>query len=261
MEHFYENIEGWFSFQSTYKFIVNAAFAETHNHFVEVGAWYGRSAAFMATEIANSGKDITFDVIDTWEGSLEHQEGQGSEDKNIVETGTIYDHFIDNMKPVEGFYNPRKMSSLEAASTYPNGSLDFIMLDASHEYDDVLADIAAWYPKLKPNGIFAGDDMTWESVIKAVYSYFNTADVFRWFPGSNDWIIFPRCGRLGNLVSERQRTTSAIGMVFHYLKQDDLETAKFIIEKLCRHGYTDYTTYSEICSICKKGRLLRRPFL
>jgi len=30
----------------------------------------------MAVEIANSGKDIKFDCVDTWGGSVEHQEGE-----------------------------------------------------------------------------------------------------------------------------------------------------------------------------------------
>ena len=35
-------------------------------HFVEVGTWQGNSAAYMAVEILNSGKNIQFDVYDIW---------------------------------------------------------------------------------------------------------------------------------------------------------------------------------------------------
>jgi hypothetical protein len=71
MEHFYNKIHGWFDFQNLYTKMVNDH--ADNSHFVEVGAFYGKSAAYMAVEIANSGKKIQFDVVDTWRGSPEHQ--------------------------------------------------------------------------------------------------------------------------------------------------------------------------------------------
>ena len=35
---------------------------------------------------------------------------------------------------------------------------DFIYIDASHEYEDVLNDLKMFLPKLKSNGIIAGHD-------------------------------------------------------------------------------------------------------
>jgi predicted O-methyltransferase YrrM len=61
------------------------------------------------------------------------------------------------------------MTSLDAVSLYENRSLDFIFIDASHEYEDVKKDIIAWYPKLKLGGIIAGHDYTsYDGVKKAV---------------------------------------------------------------------------------------------
>jgi len=140
--------------------------AEDGDHLVEVGCWKGKSTAFMAVEIVNSGKKLKFDCIDTWKGSEDQQNDP------MVLNDTLYEHFLENMKPVEGYFNPRRMTSLEAAATYPNNSLAFVFLDASHDYDNVKADIQAWLPKLKSGGILAGDDYIptdYPGLIKAVH--------------------------------------------------------------------------------------------
>lgn len=162
IDHFYQNIDGWFNFISIYSHISKNM--KDGEHFVEIGAWKGKSTAFMATEIMNSGKQITFDVIDTWEGSLEHKNDEH------IKTNTLYEHFLDNMKPVIGYFNPIKLNSIDASRLYLDHSLDFILIDGSHEYEDVRLDIFNWYPKLKPGGIMAGDDyhQSWPGVIGAV---------------------------------------------------------------------------------------------
>lgn len=48
--------------------------------------------------------------------------------------------------------------SLTLAEFIPNGSLDFAYIDANHHYKEVLADIEAWYPKVRSGGILAGHD-------------------------------------------------------------------------------------------------------
>jgi hypothetical protein len=162
MKHIYQEEqfgEDWFSYPNLYKNIVNE-FSDG-SKFVEVGSWKGKSSAYMAIEIANSRKDIEFTCVDTWEGSVEHQ---GQKDLH-----QLYDVFIENMKPVEEFYTPKKMTSQEAVHLFDDGSLDFVFIDASHEYEDVKEDIKAWIKKVKPGGVLAGHDY-----------YVNTHD---YFPG------------------------------------------------------------------------------
>lgn len=167
MEHFFQDIQGWFNFISIYHHMVEQA--DDGDHFVEVGAWKGRSTAFMAVSIANSGKQIKFDVVDTWEGSIEHQKDGSAEDSDVVQH-TLFEAFLHNMKPVEEYYTPIRNTSIEAAKLYEDNSLQFVLLDASHEYEDVKADILAWLPKVQPGCYLAGDDYhhTWPGVVQAV---------------------------------------------------------------------------------------------
>ena len=48
--------------------------------------------------------------------------------------------------------------SYEGSLDFPDEYFDFIYIDAAHDYDSMVEDINAWWPKLKPGGIFSGHD-------------------------------------------------------------------------------------------------------
>ena len=48
--------------------------------------------------------------------------------------------------------------TVDAAEYVPDGSLDFVFIDADHSYEAVAADIDAWRSKVKPGGILSGHD-------------------------------------------------------------------------------------------------------
>lgn len=179
LEHFYQKIPGWPNElpQIYAKMVQN--FPE-NSHFVEVGAWKGASTAAMGVEIANSGKNIRFDVVDTWQGSEEHQT-----DRSVIDN-SLFEEFLANTAPVRQFINPIRSTSIEAAKLYADNSLDFVCIDANHEYEQVKLDILAWLPKIKSGGMFAGDDFhhTWPGVVRAVQEllsgYHNSATSWWW---------------------------------------------------------------------------------
>ncbi len=51
-----------------------------------------------------------------------------------------------------------KMPSVEAAKQFPDGSMDFVFIDADHTYDAVMADLNAWWPKVAKGGMLTGHD-------------------------------------------------------------------------------------------------------
>jgi hypothetical protein len=162
MEHFYDLPhmgEDWFTYPILYSVMVNRF--STGSHFVEVGSWKGKSSVYMAVEIANSGKNIKFDCVDTWKGT-EEEHGTIQE----VVDGTLYETFINNISPVKEIINPIRMDSAEAAGLYEDGSLDFVFIDADHSYEGVKRDIIAWLPKVKNGGVLAGHDYGWAPPIR-----------------------------------------------------------------------------------------------
>lgn len=48
--------------------------------------------------------------------------------------------------------------SVDAARVVPDGTLDFVYLDGNHTLPQVVADLAAWVPKVRPGGVVAGHD-------------------------------------------------------------------------------------------------------
>jgi GR25 family glycosyltransferase involved in LPS biosynthesis len=162
MKHIYQESqfgENWFGYGNLYSSMVKRF--QTNSKFVEVGSWKGKSSAFMAVEIANSNKHIDFYCVDTWKGSIEHQ--------NNPDIKNLYETFLHNMEPLKGYFNPIRKSSIEAAKDFKDNSLDFVFIDASHEYEDVKNDIKAWLPKVKNGGILAGHDYyDFQGVSKAV---------------------------------------------------------------------------------------------
>jgi hypothetical protein len=48
--------------------------------------------------------------------------------------------------------------SMEALADVEDGSLDFVYIDANHQYHSVIDDITGWAKKVRVGGIVAGDD-------------------------------------------------------------------------------------------------------
>jgi predicted O-methyltransferase YrrM len=186
MLHFYESIHGWFDYQDLYSFAV-----KTFNEglFVEVGSWLGRSASHLAVEIINSGKPISLHCVDTWLGSEEHYQTE-----EVVRTGQLYNQFLKNIEPVKNIITPVKKTSLEASLDYKDGSLDFVFLDAAHDYHSITEDIKAWYPKVKSGGIFSGHDYQphWPGVVAAVDEFCTANHYTVEKRGGVSWMFFKR---------------------------------------------------------------------
>jgi hypothetical protein len=155
IEHYWNTLPGPCWFGATHIFAEQVELASDGAVFVELGAWKGRSAAFMGVEIANSGKRIKFYSVDHWCGSLEETAHRDDED---VRLNRLYEVFLHNVGPVSNYVRPLRSDTAQAAAQFEDLSIDFVYLDAGHTYPAVARDIRAWWPKLKVGGVMAGDD-------------------------------------------------------------------------------------------------------
>jgi tRNA A37 threonylcarbamoyladenosine dehydratase len=184
MNHYYEKIHGWFTFSGLYSKIVNKF--PNGSHFVEVGSWMGKSAVYMGVEIVNSNKKIKFDCVDNWEFADDVYDI----DSNISNLKvSAFQEFLKNIEPLSNIITYHKLNSTEASNLYDDESLDFVFLDASHEYENVKSDLIHWYPKIKYGGIIAGHDYCkeWNGVVLAVNEFFK-GEKFEILKNEGTWV-------------------------------------------------------------------------
>lgn len=92
-----------------------------------------------------------------------------------VRSHRVFDYaqqYAERARLIEG-------DSAASAAEIPDGSLDFVFIDADHSYEAVRRDIAAWRSKVTPGGWFGGHDYSpkFPGVIRAVDFIFGKANV------------------------------------------------------------------------------------
>jgi SAM-dependent methyltransferase len=144
--------EGWFSeadiaaYRSLYEMVpVGGTTAE-------LGVWQGRSLCAIAAVIR--ARRLHVHAIDTFGGT----EGE----RDVVHDcgGKLQEVFEANLER----FGIRAQVEVHAGSTgalvanFPDASLDLVFIDADHRYEQTLADVRAWLPKVKPGGMLCGHD-------------------------------------------------------------------------------------------------------
>ena len=150
LDEFYQIIdqtEGWLLPYQVY--ILYAMASHLKGKLVEIGSWKGRSASVFC--FATEPSDVQLYCVDTWKGSEEHKD---------LNTSNLLNEFKSNLQKFNFLsrVNIQQGSSIEISKLHENESCDIIFVDAAHDYENVKADILAWYPKLKKQGIMIGHD-------------------------------------------------------------------------------------------------------
>jgi hypothetical protein len=162
----YERIPGWFTFPDFYDRAVREA--REGDVLVEVGAWLGRSTAFLSDRVRASGKRMTVVVVDTFRGSPNEPAMVADAQKVGGSVRPLFERHMQ-LAGVFEYLEIRETRSVAAASEIRDGSCALVFLDADHRYESVRADIRAWIGKVRPGGVLAGHDCyTYAEVFNAV---------------------------------------------------------------------------------------------
>lgn len=131
---------------------------------VEVGSAYGEGA-----EIFSKYFDKVY-CIDPWV-------------KSTADREKYFDEKLENNTKIIKM----KGISKDFIDTFKNKSLDFVYIDANHNYEFVKKDIEMWLPKIKDNGFIGGHDYNFSflGVIQAVHEKFDRPD---WVFMDSSWL-------------------------------------------------------------------------
>lgn len=176
----WKNVDGWFDEENELFFLDCVEKLSNPKIFYEVGFWKGRSTCCMGQILKSHTKNTKLYAVDTFLGSDEKihiDEISKLNSQNL----TLLDVFNQNIKDceVDNIITPVPLSSKDASKKVKNKSIDFLYLDASHGYENVMNDLNNWFPKMKTGSIISGDDYVecWSSVIQAVNDFFESKNM------------------------------------------------------------------------------------
>lgn len=155
---------------------------------IEVGVAYGRGLACMRTisdfMFDQYGRDIGVIGVDTFGGTpgeaVEYPYDLEQKCRaNLNNAAVVPILWINTSLEAAHSFN-----DVERPLTRDQMRPHYVFIDASHRYEDVSADIDAWWPLIQPGGVLAGHDYQWsEDVRRAVDERFPNAEKFGecWF--------------------------------------------------------------------------------
>ncbi|MAH49939.1 hypothetical protein CMI37_29240 [Candidatus Pacearchaeota archaeon] len=156
-----EDSHGWFRKHNEK---ILAEKLEPHHVVIELGSWLGKSTRFIADRC----KKVY--AIDHWEGGPEHHTSKYESIKGRLPK--LYETFLKNCWSRKDKIIPLRMKTVVGLMKCSQAGIkpDIIYIDASHEYEDVLADISL-SRELFPEALLIGDDWERKGVYSAVMNY------------------------------------------------------------------------------------------
>jgi hypothetical protein len=132
------------------------------------GAEIGVKRGVHSEAILSRWKGKKLYLVDPWE---EQRDTKYVDRANVVQAKHD-EHYQETLQRMARFKRRVEIIrdySENAAKRFPANSLDFVYLDARHDYDSVLADLRNWEPKVKVGGLIAGHDYLQGTVNRMPY--------------------------------------------------------------------------------------------
>ena len=158
------------SFNTKEELLVDEIKKNNFKSYVEVGVWTAENLCYVGK---NGGLEICWGV-DDYKVYVDAKEESTCSKFSQTEFWEVRNIAIQNIKRSDSNIKLHLCSSLAASRIVPDKSLDFVFIDAAHDYESVLTDLELWFPKIRDGGIIAGHDYCehYNGVIKAVNEFF-----------------------------------------------------------------------------------------
>lgn len=205
-------------------FVADCINENSFERIVEVGVHEGQTAKHIKKACPSIQE---YFMVDPWK----EYSGEGSGSLSKVKQKNWNDIYkrVANHFQSDPRFSIMRMDSMAASSLFEENSLDFIFIDAVHEYEACKEDIKIWYPKVRIGGILSGDDFSdsYPGVKKAVqelFPTFGTSGGRVWYvkkgslvEGGKPMLFQPQTDTLVNIINQgKYRKVAEIGVVEGY---------------------------------------------
>ncbi len=148
----------FFTYSMYYSYIANKL--KDGDVFVEIGAWLGQSAIFIAEYIKRKNLKVKFYTIDIFD-SDEIKKTSFEMGTEVAKEKKIYETYLENTAHVKDYITTIIGNSQEVYKQFEDESIDYLFIDGDHSHEGFAIDIKLWYPKVKKGGIVSGHDYIW----------------------------------------------------------------------------------------------------
>ena len=135
----------------------------------EIGVEFGR----FSRVLLGSNPNLTLLCVDPW--TAYSRASQRRQNK-------YYAYVQNKLAPYK--HELIRKTSMDALTVVPDESLDFVYIDAAHDFDNVMKDIIGWVHKVKKGGIVSGHDYCNfydGGVVYAVNAYTQAHNIQQWY--------------------------------------------------------------------------------
>ncbi len=183
----YHNIKtpfGFFDYQNLSRWFVEEAVEG--DTIVEIGSWVGKSTCYMGELVkfaSENGKKVKFVNIDPFIADCtKTADGYGWIENSPGTKLSTKTEFYKNIEPVKDYVRTIEDYSVPASEQFKDESLFAVWVDGHHGYESVLADMEAFWKKIRKGGILAGHDY----VISGAHNGFEVARAVETFAHKYD---------------------------------------------------------------------------
>jgi len=153
---------------------------------VEVGVYKARFTTCLAKRMPN----CQIIGIDAWTVYKGYKDYENNDLESMAQK--------EAERRTKGFTNVKLIKdwSMDAVKQFEDESIDFVFIDANHDFECVVADIAAWSKKVRRGGIVCGHDYFKNKrhnfgVVEAVNGWCDAYDIkplFIWTDNCPNWM-------------------------------------------------------------------------
>jgi SAM-dependent methyltransferase len=126
---------------------------------VEVGVDRGYFSEYMMKNIP----DLKLFGVDPWSNNCYEDYNPYKLSQEYFEG--CYNEAVERLKPFDNYKIIRKFS-VDALKDFEDNSLDFVYIDANHDFLHFTEDLQYWFRKVRPGGIISGHDYVYYSYRK-----------------------------------------------------------------------------------------------